>query len=79
MSTSEMQIRQLHLANTPEEYLLYKAALEWDLINPLVIDGESDLKSEFKWREKLKPFEHQIKNLITFCRRLPVTLLADDV
>jgi SNF2 family DNA or RNA helicase len=25
------------------------------------------------------PFHHQVTNLITFCRRLPVTLLADDV
>ncbi len=79
MATSEIQIKQLNPADTLEEYLLYKAALEWDLIHPLVIDGESDLKSEFKWREKLKPFEHQIRNLVTFCRRLPVTLLADDV
>ena len=26
-----------------------------------------------------KPYQHQVANLITFCRRLPVTLLADDV
>ena len=38
-----------------------------------------DLKSEPKWREHIEPYHHQIKNLITFCRRLPVTFLADDV
>jgi SNF2 family DNA or RNA helicase len=27
----------------------------------------------------LTPFHHQVTNLITFCRRLPVPLLADDV
>jgi SNF2 family DNA or RNA helicase len=27
----------------------------------------------------MEPYHHQVTNLITFCRRLPVTLLADDV
>src|SRR6185437_8225481 len=27
----------------------------------------------------LEPYHHQVTNLITFCHRLPVTLLADDV
>lgn len=27
----------------------------------------------------MEPHHHQITNLITFCRRLPVTLLAGDV
>src|SRR5579871_3238068 len=31
------------------------------------------------WQEHLEPYHHQVTNLITFCRRLPVTLLADDV
>jgi SNF2 family DNA or RNA helicase len=31
------------------------------------------------WADRLEPFHHQVQNLITFCRRLPVTLLADDV
>ena len=64
---------------TPEEYHVYRAGLEWDLIDPIVIETRKDLKSESRWRDRLKPFDHQVTNLITFCRRLPVTLLADDV
>jgi SNF2 family DNA or RNA helicase len=37
------------------------------------------LKSEKRWLDRLEPYHHQITNLITFCGRLPVTLLADDV
>src|SRR5262249_614644 len=36
-------------------------------------------KSEPRWRDQMEPYHHQVTNLITFCRRLPVTLLADDV
>src|SRR6476659_7448891 len=38
-----------------------------------------DLKSDKRWQNRLQPYHHQVINLITFCRRLPVTLLADDV
>ncbi|MBW7959713.1 MAG: hypothetical protein H3C69_09160 [Candidatus Promineofilum sp.] len=64
---------------TPEEYEIYKAALEWDLTDPIVIESADDFKSTRRWKDKLTPFHHQVTNLITFCRRLPVTLLADDV
>lgn len=60
------------------EYNLYKAALEWDLVEPIIIQDGADLLSD-KWKNYLEPYHHQVKNLITFCRRLPVTLLADDV
>lgn len=66
-------------ARTPDAYDLYRAALEWSLDAPIVIDNRDDLKSETKWRDLVEPYEHQVTNLITFCRRLPVTLLADDV
>lgn len=71
--------RSLRRAAKPEDYDLYKAALEWDLVEPIVIDGREDLRSEQRWREMVEPYQHQVTNLITFCRRLPVTLLADDV
>ena len=58
---------------------MYRAALEWDLTDPIVIETRDDLKSTNRWRGKLEPYHHQVTNLITFCRRLPVTLLADDV
>lgn len=61
------------------DYDLYKAALEWGLTEPIVIDTRQDLRSESQWTESIEPYQHQVSNLITFCRRLPVTLLADDV
>lgn len=73
------QTKILRAARSPEEYQIYKAALEWDLIDPVVIESRKDMKSEAQWRDRVEPFNHQVSNLITFCRRLPVTLLADDV
>ncbi len=58
---------------------MYRAALEWGLTDPIVIESRDDFKSELRWKDRLEPFHHQVQNLITFCRRLPVTLLADDV
>jgi superfamily II DNA or RNA helicase len=61
------------------DYSLYRAGIEWDLTEPIVIESAEDFKSAPRWRDRLEPYHHQVKNLITFCRRLPVTLLADDV
>lgn len=74
-----LQTMILRAARSPEEYRIYKAALEWDLTDPIVIESRKDVKSEAQWRDRVEPFSHQVSNLITFCRRLPVTLLADDV
>lgn len=71
--------KTLKRAQSSSEYDLYRAALEWGLIDPIVIQSRQDLKSESRWRDKIEPYHHQVMNLITFCRRLPVTLLADDV
>lgn len=76
---SEFQSRILRRHKTAEEYRVYRAGLEWDLTDPIVIDGPDDFKSTQRWRDRLSPYHHQVTNLITFCRRLPVTLLADDV
>lgn len=62
-----------------DEYNLYRAALEWTLTEPIVIESREDLRSEAQWNLTVEPYQHQVSNLITFCRRLPVTLLADDV
>jgi superfamily II DNA or RNA helicase len=78
-SSSTLQFKALGYTSSPAEYKLYQAALEWDLIDPIVIENRNDLKSEHRWQDKVEPYDHQVKNLITFCRRLPVTLLADDV
>jgi superfamily II DNA or RNA helicase len=78
-SKSEYQTKVLRRSILPDEYELYRAALEWDLSDPIVIETRKDLKSEKRWQTHLEPYHHQVTNLITFCRRLPVTLLADDV
>src|SRR5262245_57951589 len=78
-SSSEFQTKILRRSSDPDEYNLYRAALEWDLTDPIVIETRKDLKSEKRWQNQLQPFHHQVNNLITYCRRLPVTLLADDV
>ncbi|MDQ5988440.1 MAG: RNA polymerase-associated protein RapA [Syntrophus sp. SKADARSKE-3] len=79
MSSSNIQTKILRHATSAEEYKLYRAGLEWDLTDPIIIETREDLKSESLWSDKLEPYHHQVTNLITFCRRLPVTLLADDV
>ena len=58
---------------------LHVAAHEWDLAEPIVMESAEDFRSTASWRERVQPYAHQVQNLITFCRRLPVTLLADDV
>src|SRR6476661_7641004 len=73
------QAKILRRQTTPGEYRVYRAGLEWDLTDPIVIEKREDLKSEYRWRDRMEPYHHQVTNLITFCRRLPVTLLADDV
>lgn len=78
-SKNNFHIKPLVKADNAEDYNLYHAALEWDLIEPIVIESKDDMRSESKWRDRLEPYHHQVQNLITFCRRLPVTLLADDV
>jgi len=74
-----MQTKILRYKNTPEEYRVYRAGLEWDLAGPIVIENREDLKFEYRWRDRLEPYHHQVTNLITVCRRLPVTFLAADV
>jgi len=79
VSSSQIQTKILRRKTTPDEYRVYRVGLEWDLTDPIVIENREDLKSEYRWRDRMEPYHHQVTNLITFCRRLPVTLLADDV
>lgn len=76
---SPLQSKILRAAESADAYRLYVAALEYDLADPIVIESGADVKSAPRWREHVEPFHHQVGNLISFCRRLPVTLLADDV
>ncbi len=76
---AKLQTRILTRQAKSGEYKVYRAGLEWDLTDPIVIESSEDFKSTPKWRDRLTLYRHQVSNLITFCRRLPVTLLADDV
>lgn len=75
----KVQESPLPPAGSEEEYLLHQAALEWCLADSIVIQTVEDIQSKAGWRDRLDPFQHQVQNLFTFCRRLPVSLLADDV
>ena len=66
-------------ARTSEEYAIHRAALEWSLSESIIIQTPEDIRSRVNWKDRLEPFQHQVQNLMTFCRRLPVALLADDV
>lgn len=79
LTRPSFQSRILQRSANTDDFNLYKAGLEWDLLDPIVIESKEDMKSESKWRDLVEPFHHQVTNLITFCRRLPVTLLSDDV
>lgn len=79
MQAVNLQTKTLHKAPSALVFRVYRAGLEWDLLDPIVIEKRDDLKSESRWRSRVEPYHHQVSNLITFCRRLPVTLLADDV
>jgi superfamily II DNA or RNA helicase len=79
VEVSDFHSKLLRRRSSQEEFRIYRAGLEWDLTDPIVIESADDFKSKPRWQDRFKPFHHQVTNLITFCRRLPVTLLADDV
>ncbi len=75
----EMAIGPLQPAASDSDFELHEAAVAWGLVEPIVIDSEDDIRSRRRWGDRLQPFRHQIDNLFLFCRRLPVTLIADEV
>ena len=81
IGNKKLQLRasELRGARDRDEFDLHELALEWGLSEPIVIHDESDIKAKASWKDRLEPFEHQVQNLITFCRRLPVSIIADDV
>ncbi|MDB4650134.1 DEAD/DEAH box helicase [Pirellulaceae bacterium] len=74
-----VRCESLPAAKSAAEYQSHCDALEWSLADPIIIHSSDDIKSRGKWERNVEPFKHQVENLIRFCRRLPVTLLADDV
>jgi superfamily II DNA or RNA helicase len=75
----EVFIPPLKNAGDAQHADLHKAALEWSILAPIIIRSIEDVKSRPRWAADLTPFIHQYENLFTFCRRLPVSLIADDV
>lgn len=74
-----ISIPLLRSAGTDDLLDLHLAAIEYALATPITIRDKEDIKSQKHWSEQFEPFEHQVRNLITFCRRAPVALIADDV
>lgn len=62
---SEFHTKLLSRKRSAEEYRVYRAGLEWDLTDPIVIDGPEDFKSTQGWRDRLTPYRHQVSNLVT--------------
>ncbi len=77
--TNAVHVGGLRKAVTDEHFALHLAAIEYELSAPITIETEEDILSRKHWPERFEPYEHQVKNLITFCRRSPVALFADDV
>jgi len=44
MVSSDVQTKVLRRKTTPEEYRVYRAGLEWDLADPIVIEKRGDLR-----------------------------------
>jgi superfamily II DNA or RNA helicase len=75
----QVVIPDLPSARTPEQAAIQRAAMEWSILAPIIIRTPEDVQSRVRWAADLSPFVHQYENLYTFCRRLPVSLIADDV
>ena len=83
-ATSRWKRDSIHLGNlagasSDQHYWLHLAAIEHELSAPITIEKAEDILSRKHWSERLQPFRHQVQNLMTFCRRAPVALFADDV
>lgn len=57
----KLQTQTLRRAPDPSAYKLYRAAQEWDLVDPILIRDRQDLKSEPKWHDHIEPYYHQIR------------------
>lgn len=78
MVPSPFHTKVLRRQRVPEEYRVYRAALEWGLMDSVIIASRADFKSEYRWRKQIEPLPYQINNVIRFFHRLPATLFADD-
>ena len=54
-AASEFQSKALRREAKPREYQVYRAGLEWDLTDPIVLESEEDFKSRPRWRDRASP------------------------
>jgi superfamily II DNA or RNA helicase len=69
----------LSAAASDADYELYRAAVDWGLASTIAIRSADDILSSASWNDLVQPFQHQVQNLITFCRIAPAALIADEV
>ena len=74
-----VRLPRIQPARSSSHFDIHIAALEWSLDAPITISSAADIQSKRNWENRFKPYAHQVRNLITFCRRAPVALFADDV
>lgn len=70
---------ELEPVTSPERLAALLAAIEYTLASSMTLRDASDIQSVQHWSDLFKPYQHQVQNLITFCRLGPVQLIADDV
>jgi SNF2-related domain/Helicase conserved C-terminal domain len=78
-SAASFKSKALKRPRSSEQCEIHEAALEWTLQDSALVSSGSDLKSEPRWRDDVVLHSHYITNLITFCRRLPALLFADQI
>ena len=49
--TTDFQTKVLSRRGGVDDYKIYRAGLEWDLTEPIVINSADDFKSEPRWRD----------------------------
>jgi hypothetical protein len=50
VEVSDFHQRVFRRTASPEEMKLYRAGLEWDLTDPIVIENPEDFKSAPRWK-----------------------------
>lgn len=67
-----LKLAALPPAASDEHFELHLAAVEHGMAAPILIQSRADVLSAKHWQEQIEPYEHQMRNLITFCRRAPM-------
>jgi hypothetical protein len=62
-----LKLTALPPAASDEHFELHLAAVEHGLAAPILIQSRADVLSAVHWQEQIEPYEHQMRNLITFC------------